>query len=239
MEIKIKKVKLVDGGEKMKLGFHEDATIDSDNDKTCNDPVHEDLSNAMNKLAVHLAILTDYIEAKNSHKHETIDKFTVTGYSIGGAEGEEGFTITGHRSTKRGGTVILNTPFTRFEEAEEARYILIGDVQDKIASIETEVIAYLKDGKKKPKEQLELDLPEEKVTHAKIATPEGIVGEIVNEANTGMTTIGNKLPPADADAMARVAEMGNDKPGKKGRKKVAQTAVHPPGRWNRECAVNE
>lgn len=145
--IKILKVKLVKGGEKLELGLKESGTVQANDTKECQNPVHPDLSKAVQALAVHLAILTDYIDQKQSGETEELEKFTVTGYSIGGKEGEEGVTITGMRRTKSGQKFAINSPFARFEASEEARYILMNDLMLKISDIEEEVKKYLYEGK--------------------------------------------------------------------------------------------
>lgn len=159
-DIKIKKVKLLKEGEKLELEYQETGEMDATNDKICLTPVHKDLKDAVSGLAVHLAILTDYIPEKKAKDTEEIEKFVCTGYSIGGKEDQEGVTITGYRKTKRGGTVTLNTPFLRFEQSDESQYMLIGDIESKIETIEGEVRQYLFEGKRAPEQQTAMAFPD-------------------------------------------------------------------------------
>jgi hypothetical protein len=179
--IEIRSAKLIKGGEKLEVFWKENGEDDATVDKTGNKPVHPDLKRAMGGFAPHLAVLTEYLTDKQTQEKETLEKFVITGYSIGGKEGEEGVTITGYRKTKRGGTVTLNSPFTRFDEAPESRYILMDDLQEKIDLAEKEVLAYLFEGKKGVDPQGSLfgneDLEEEAVTHMQVAGPKTIEEE--------------------------------------------------------------
>lgn len=204
--IKILRVKLIKGGEKLELGIKESGTIQADDTKECKNAVHPDLSTAVQSLAVHLAILCDFIDPKQSKDTDEIEKFTVTGYSIGGKEGEEGVTITGMRKTKTGQKYSINSPFTRFDASEESRYILMNDLQSKMDTIEDEVMKYLFEGK-----MLQPDMfaasKDENVTHAKIANPktdEDRGEEILNNLKAGKSVYANP------EAMERVAAMDNE-----------------------------
>jgi hypothetical protein len=181
-DIKIKSVKLIKGGEKMEVVYKETGENKSTVDKTCEDPVHPDLKRTISAFDVHLAVLTDYITEKQITEKEVLEKFVITGYSIGGKEDQEGITITGYRKTKRGGTFALNSPFTRFDEDPQTRYLLMEDVMSKIDLAEKEVLAYLFEGKKGIDPQGSLfgyeDLEvEEAVTHMQVAGPKTIEEE--------------------------------------------------------------
>lgn len=181
-------------------------------------PAHKDLINALNGFKPHLALLTEFLQEKQLKDESLLEKFHVSGYSIGGKEEEEGITIKGYRTGKRGNTT-LNTPFTRFDSEDDKAYILIADLQEKLASLEFEVLKYLIEGKRAPDPQGSLfDEEGEPVTKMQIAEPL-------------QTSVGTRLPPADPEAMARVAAGDEeDKPkGKRASKKVAQSAAVPSG----------
>ena len=119
--------------------------------------VHDDFKNQMNKLRVHLGIMTGYIDKKNVKKPQDygklVDSFHVRKYSIGGGEDAEGIVISGHRILPDSGkAVILNTPFERFDVDEEKLYKFIDDLSEVITGIEYETNAYLA-GKIKEKEE--------------------------------------------------------------------------------------
>jgi hypothetical protein len=216
--IKILAVKLLKGGEKMELSLKESGTIQSDDSKNCKNPVHPDLAKAVQALAVHLAILTDYLDQKDSGNTEALEKFTVTGYSIGGKEDEEGIVITGMRKTKRGKSLSINSPFERIDLSPEARYILMDDLMQKVDKIETEVMAYLFEGKMlqpslfEPGEETDEDQEGEngkpaKVTKMKIAkekNQDDVNQEIMDNLRAGKSVYANP------DAQARVANDGED-----------------------------
>lgn len=103
-DIIIKKVKLLKQGEKLEIDYQETGDMQSTVSKTCENAVHPDLKNAVSALAVHLALLTDYITEKRARDKEELEKFVVTGYSIGSKEDDEGVVITGYRKTRSGKT---------------------------------------------------------------------------------------------------------------------------------------
>ena len=199
--IEIKKVKLIKGGEKLEVAYKETGELKATNDKVCDEAVHADLAKSVNGLAVHLAILTDYISEKQSSDKELIDKFVVTGYSIGGKEDEEGVTITGYRKTKSGQTVTLNSPFTRFEQKEESQYILMGELQSSLDKVESEVLAYLFEGKKSDDPQGSLFPDDENVTQIKIADE-----ETEEEKNDAALSKMKDSSQANPEAMERLKE---------------------------------
>jgi len=170
-QIKILKVKLIKGGEKVDVQYEESGAVKSSTEKLCDVKCHDDLVQAVQGLSPHLAVLTGYVNQKDIRKADLLSPFTVNGYSIGGKEGEEGFMILGSRSSEYG-SVTLNSPFQRFEASEGKEYILIGDLQSKIAKIVEEVMAYLKGEKKAVNPQGSFDFPDEKVTHLQILPPE-------------------------------------------------------------------
>ena len=163
--MKILKVKLVKGGESVELllSKQEGKSITKSKEEH-SAPVHADFIAAMKSLAIHFGILTDYIkpkEVKNISQYDVklIEDFTVTGYSIGGDEEDRGVTITGMKRKSNGKMIIINTPFTRFVEAEESQYQFIEHLEERITEVEREVEEYLK-GKVAPDPQQTLDFPE-------------------------------------------------------------------------------
>lgn len=169
-DITIIKVKLIKEGEKLEVAFKETGALKSLVDKVCESRVHPDLKNAVDALAVHFAILSDYITVKRARDKEELEKFVMIGYSIGGKEEEEGITITGQRKTSYGKKLTLNTPFLLLESSGET-YSLIGDLNSKIKTIEDEVLKYLTEGKKAPDPQTSM-FPPEPVTNVKIDHPQ-------------------------------------------------------------------
>lgn len=142
-----------------------DATTASDSYENKMRPVHPDCRAAFKALAIHLALLCDYISTKQIKEIDKYDpvhseKFNVTGVSIGGGEGEEGVVLTGHKITAKGKAVILNSPFTRFEEADDTAYRYVDDLRAKVDAVINEAKAYM-DGKRGEDPQGKLEFEEE------------------------------------------------------------------------------
>lgn len=222
MSIEITKVKLVKDGKKLALGIKESGKVKADDEKTCHNPVHPDLKAAIQALAPHMAYLT-HSEFKQKEDPKFIERFTISGYSIGGKEDNEGVVITGHKSVDHG-TVVLNSPFVLFGAEPGARYINMDTLLGQIKVIEEEVKLYLNENKhgeenSEDEEDNQLGMFDDDgkpITHAQIAKPVKKV-------------FGKEIPLADGDAMERVANDG-EQPSKKTRKrKVVQSAETPSG----------
>lgn len=113
-------------------------------------PAHNDLKNAFQALAPHLAIRTGCIKAKQIGNEELIEEFTVTGVIF---KGDQYFRIIGTRKVEDG-NVTLTTPKTYYEG--ENVYQLIEDVSAKLQTLKTEAMLYLTEGKRAPEAQLDM-----------------------------------------------------------------------------------
>lgn len=163
VEINIEKFKLIKG-EFPEITFsriEKDATPTSvkESHKT---PVHPDLLNSLKSLCIHLGLICDFLDTKDIKKIEKydeslIDKFRVTGISIGGSDGEEGVVLTGQKINKKGMAVILNSPFTRFEESPDTAYKFVDDLREKVDVVIEEVKAYMNGSKVGEEKQGKLD----------------------------------------------------------------------------------
>jgi hypothetical protein len=161
-------------GRKERKTTHEDQT-----------PVHKDLSQSFQNLAIHLAILTGYVSVKQvknieTPKEELSEGFHVNGISVKSGD-DPGVVISGHRILDNGKAVILNTPFTRFDEGEESAYKFQDDLQDKIERAEVEINGYLEGEKLGDDPQLalfdadatKLKLNAENIEDAELVTEDG------------------------------------------------------------------
>lgn len=164
MELQIKKVKInakgiatvwyvqsQDNGKKPKLTHEGDAVV------------HDDFRNAVDELAPHYALLTGYASFARGLKIETLktatSNFHVSGYSIGGKDEDEGIVITGHIIVNFSGkAVIVNSPFTRFNEGEETRYKFMDQLIECVQQIINEAREYI-NGKFKPEAQQQIQFP--------------------------------------------------------------------------------
>ena len=130
---------------------------------SCTVPVHDDLKEAFQKLHVHLAIIADQEPAPKKKDFSTteFENFSVGGFSVGGADDNEGITISGSKEGKYG-LVNLNTPFTKYAESE---YPFIDELGLDIQMAVYEVEQYLFHEKRAPEKQLEMDFedPEDKM----------------------------------------------------------------------------
>jgi hypothetical protein len=111
--MQITKVKLIKGGDAVEL-----TVIRLDDNKKpfkCDEehpsPVHVDFKAAMKGLAIHFAILTDYVKPKqvkdiNKYDVDLIAGFEVTSYSIKGDSEDKGITLTGYKRKDNGKCVI-------------------------------------------------------------------------------------------------------------------------------------
>lgn len=205
--IKINSVKLERKGEKVIIGYRESAMVKSDDEKTCHDPVHPDLYDAVQKLRPHLAMRTSLINVKQIGDEKEMEKYEVTGYSFGGKEGNEGITITGMRKNDDGQSYTLNSPFTRIGSEEGKGYVLLGQLMTDVQGIEKEVGKYLFEGKKKQPSLFNEEKDDKTKTKIKVL-PEESQEEKDQKI---LSHLRNGIGHADPEAMKRVAEMDNGK----------------------------
>lgn len=115
-------------------------------------PVHADLIQSYQNLAIHFAILTGYVQPKQVKNIKTPDPKLTEGFWINGLSvksgDDPGVIISGHRKLENGKAVILNTPFQRLQEGEETAYKYQDDLNDKLERAEEEISAFI-DGTKK------------------------------------------------------------------------------------------
>lgn len=149
--MQITKVKLIKGGDNgieistVKLEANKSTTKANEEHSAA---VHVDFKAAMTSLAIHFGLLSDYLkpsQVKNIDKYdvELIKDFTVTGFSIKGDAEDKGFVLTGYKKKSNGKTITVNTPFTRFVEAEGSEYQFIEHLEARINEAEREVKEYL------------------------------------------------------------------------------------------------
>lgn len=117
-------------------------------------PVHDDLKGAFQALHRHLAVLCDQVKQpkKADFEKTEFEGYTVVGFSITGAEENEGVIITGHRDGKFG-DVSLSTPFIKWEDAG---YPFFSELNSDVQAAVYEVDQYLFEGKRAPEQQLEM-----------------------------------------------------------------------------------
>lgn len=117
-------------------------------------PIHEDLRDCFDRLAGHFSLLTEQLDMERvegaiqyGDKPECLDKFSVTGFTIGGTGDTEGVTISGYKKLESGNVVNFNTPFQTFEDED---YPYSDELYKAIDRARTEVYEYM-NGKQAPK----------------------------------------------------------------------------------------
>jgi hypothetical protein len=116
--------------------------------KESNHPIHEDLSNAFQRLRVHVATICELIEPGQVEvdvdwtEHYLLRKINVTGITIGGNNESSGVTIIAQRTLR--GKKILNliVPFVKFED-ELDPYIYENELHSTVHEIIEEIHMYM------------------------------------------------------------------------------------------------
>lgn len=148
-------IEIVDGEEQAK-------SFSGDYTRVGKNIVHDDMKNALLLLRTHLAFLCDQVEAQEKtyydldDDHESLDKYKVNSYSIGGSDVHEGVTLSGVRIGKGGAPLNLNSPFTKFEGGEhEDTYDYSFELRGLINHCNEEALLYV-NGKMAPNAQGDL-----------------------------------------------------------------------------------
>lgn len=146
---------------------------------------HDDFINAVGELAAHYALISGYASFSKGLKLDAlktgVSNFKPSGYSIGGKEGNEGVTITGHVIVSWSGKAcIVNAPFTLFEEGDESKYKFIDNLVEVVEKIAGEARLYI-GGKFKPEVQGQLPFEENK-TEDEGESEKGNSGTTVSES---------------------------------------------------------
>jgi hypothetical protein len=216
MSITITKAKILKD-DKVEISFtrtstkHKPSSVNEEH----RDAPHEDFKKSFADLAVHAAIIAEFIPADeisdiSAPEHQQLKNFTVTGITIHGED--EGVNITAMKTLKNGKMMLFNCPLVRYEDNSENAYTFTDDLVDKVEAAKTEAKKYL-DGKFAEDAQTEIQFPaDEKITHMQILPPE--------------KPLFPGIPNADPDAMQRVKAEPIKKGGKK---RVRQTAETPSG----------
>lgn len=207
-KIKIIKAKILKG-DKVEVDYQKtesDLSFTEINEKHNSAP-HKDLTKAFAAIAVHAALLSEFISVNEiadieEPEHPKLKDFTVSGFTVVGDEEEEGVIITGLKTLRSGKMMMFNTPLTRYNDASDNRYDYLDDLQKVVNLARKEVKRYL-EGHRAPDPQLSLDLPEKqenptrkkKSTTIKVLDPEQ---EVIDPRS------------ADPEAMARVKAMDNE-----------------------------
>lgn len=137
---------------------------------------HQDLLQAFKTLHVHLALICEQVSANNgvvainpkkdkgttlSSLRTNVDAYTVTGFSIGGSDENEGVTLIGSRTLSDDAILNLTSPFKKWE----SEYRFKDDLEVDMGIAIQECLNYI-NGKFAPNPQLELGLDTDKKEQA-------------------------------------------------------------------------
>lgn len=167
MIINITKGKLLKG-DKIEVEYSKQSDIKNKPthvSEECSNPPHADLRKAFSNLAVHAALLGEFIAPVMIRDIEDVNPdlvsdYTVTGFTITGKDETEGVIISAQKKLKSGKTLGFNTPTTRFESEGDGAYEFIDDLATCIDFCKSELKEYL-NGKYAPDPQLQMALNED------------------------------------------------------------------------------
>jgi len=256
MQLTIEKAKLVKG-ETLDYTYTktDDKGAKSKGSESLKAPIHADLKQAFENLGIHLAVMCGYVASKQvkdieTPKPELYEGFHVTSYSIGGDEDDQGVVISGHKLLPDGKAVILNTPFRRFTESEQSRYVFMDDLQERLDRLDTEVRAYVDGSKRGADAQLNLfeDEGKKEVVNKMQVLPEEkpvFKEPMVTGVETDVTDLyikapnGAKITQADPEAMKRVAAMDHEEAEILEETKNADTKALPEGKPGKKAPTRK
>lgn len=137
---------------------------------------HPDFRRAIDGLAVHAAIILDYIPSKSVKSIETtkstskeMDLFVMRGFNLTGSDATEGVQLHGSRQLSVGGVNNFTTPPVRFNVEAGTGYQFVDDLAKAVAAVKEECIKYL-GGKYEEDAQGSLDLKEKAENDAQAAS---------------------------------------------------------------------
>ena len=200
-EIEIKKAKVKSG---MFLAYeYSERTLSAQNNVAMSSdaPIHPDLENAFKKLVPHFALLTEEVSQgivagtieQNNPFHELLDKFTVTGFSLGGSGDSEGVVIIGYKELASGKKVNFNSPFQTFYDDSSEAYPYTHKLKQDVNAVIYEVEQYM-EGKQAdpPMKSLFDGFEDDEQEDFKIPTDEElgeVLGEKLAEGFNGTVTV--------------------------------------------------
>jgi hypothetical protein len=126
---------------------------------------HKDLTDALDLLRAHLAIICDLKEAKGmdlgelDDDKEALAKLKISGFSIGGNDEHEGVTLIGQKTLPSKLVLNIIAPFTKYQD-ENNGYEYGVELQATISHCCNEAEMYL-DGKIAPSAQQSLEFPKQ------------------------------------------------------------------------------
>lgn len=175
---------------------------------------HADLTNAFGAIAIHAALLAEFITLDkvkdiNNPDHPKLKDFTISGFTIAGDDVEEGVIITGLKTLRGGKKMVFNTPLTRFNDGSDNKYDYLDELKELVNKAKDQVLKYL-DGLRAPDAQLPL-------FEEGSETPPAVIEEKVDKRRRRSGTTIKILGPATAEEIqqAPVVDMVTENPKRK------------------------
>jgi hypothetical protein len=192
---------------------------------------HPHLINAYKGLAVHAAIIAEFIpafEIDNIKKpeHEDLDRYNVTGYHISGEDRDQ-LVLTGQKTLKTGKILTFNTPILRMTEDGDNAYKFAVELHEAVEKCQDRVRDFL-NGTVAEDPQGVIQFPEDKVNKVNVLPAEKpVLGKFPSDSPNAITDHGNGPLPEDG-VIAETDACPVVIPIKRGRKK-AQSPDNPSG----------
>jgi hypothetical protein len=192
---------------------------------------HPHLINAYKGLAIHAAIIAEFIPASEisdikKPDHDDLDRYNVTGYHISGEDRDQ-IVLTGQKTLKTGKILTFNTPMLRMTDDGDSAYKFAPELHEAVEKCQDRVRDFL-NGTVAEDPQGTIQFPDDKTSKMKVLKPEQpVLGKFPSDpVNAISETNSAPLPEdgviADTDAGQIVI------PVKRGRKK-AQSPDNPSG----------
>lgn len=168
------------------------------------DPPHPDLKRALQNLAIHAALIGEFIPTSEigdieKPEHENLSLFHVSSFSTKGDDGEDSVVITAQKTLKTGKVLGFNTPSTRLNDDSDSAYLFAEDLKSCIEYAKAEFREYL-NGKiaTDPQGKLNFDEP---VTNMQVApeAEEEFNADNLEKPSVAKTKKKNKKKTAEAE----------------------------------------
>jgi hypothetical protein len=192
---------------------------------------HPHLINAYKGLAVHAAIIAEFIpagEIENIKKpeHEELSRYHVTGYHISGEDRDQ-IVLTGQKTLKTGKILTFNTPILRMTDEGDNAYKFAPELHEAVEKCQDRVRDFL-NGTVAEDPQGQIQFPEEKVNKLKVLPPEQpVLGKFPSD-NPGAISEA-KLSPLPPDGVIAETDAGLVEIPVKKRGRKPQTIDNPSG----------
>lgn len=194
------------------------------------DAPHDDLLRAYGRLAVHAAIISEFIPASEIKdikrpEHPELANFKVHGFYISGEDRDQ-IVFSMQRTLKSGKVMTFPTPLLRITEDGESAYVFAKELHEAVEKCQEEVREYL-NGKIDDK-QGKIDFPDDKVTKVKVLPDEQpVLGKFPSDSPNAISD--PNLSPLPADGVVAETDAGAVViPVKRSRKKP-KTPENPSG----------